>query len=216
MKKFNLSKRASTEIPVISDKSIQSNRENMNLSVEQQGVAEKNINLSLTVKNKDNTVPFNAQLNAARKNADTDPSITESHMDDKEVDFKSKDKKQVMDSQTRWAGLWAFSYRPKRGGQIGGNADFSRTLRRLCQNSGVLSAYFCAECPNQAGKHLRGNIGKLRLRHLADGDRVEDGDCTAAVRGNQILDTLGLLQIAVGHKAEVHNDVLCELFFAHA
>jgi hypothetical protein len=96
MKKFNLRKRASTD-SVISDKAIQENRENMGHSVSQQGFAEKNINLSLPVKNKDNTIPFNVQLNAARKNAESAPSITEYHMDDKEVDFSSKDKVQVMD-----------------------------------------------------------------------------------------------------------------------
>jgi len=96
MKKFNLRKRASAD-NVISEKAIQENRENMGHSVSQQGFAEKNINLSLPVKNKDNTVPFNVQLNAARKNAESAPSITEYHMDDKEVDFKSKDKVQVMD-----------------------------------------------------------------------------------------------------------------------
>lgn len=97
MKKFNLSKKASTENVVISEKSIQENREKMGISVNQQGVAEKNINLSLPVKNKDNTVPFNAQLEAERKNTETEPSITEASMDQKEVDFASKDKVQVMD-----------------------------------------------------------------------------------------------------------------------
>jgi len=97
MKKFNLRKQASAKSAVISDKAIQENREKMGHSVDQQGVAEKNINLSLPVKNKDNTVPFNVQLRAARKNSETEPSITEAEMDQKEVDFKSKDKKQVMD-----------------------------------------------------------------------------------------------------------------------
>jgi hypothetical protein len=96
MKKFNLRKRASAD-SVISDKAIQEIRENMGHSVSQQGFAEKNINLSLPVKNKDNTIPFNVQLNAARKNAESAPSITEYHMEDKEVDFNSKDKVQVMD-----------------------------------------------------------------------------------------------------------------------
>ena len=97
MKKFNLRKKASAESFVISDKSIQENREKMGLSVSQKGITEKNINLSLPIKNKDNTIPFNVQLNAARKNAEAEPSITESYMDKKEVDFNSKDKKQVMD-----------------------------------------------------------------------------------------------------------------------
>ena len=85
MKKFNLRKRASADSAVISDKAIQENREKMGHSVSQQGVAEKNINLSLPIKDKDNTVPFNVQLNTARKNAEAEPSITESDMDDKDV-----------------------------------------------------------------------------------------------------------------------------------
>ncbi len=96
MKKFNLKKIASSKDFVIGDKSLQENRENMNLSSNQQGVAEKNINLSLPVKNKDNTVPFNVQLEAERKN-ETELSITEASMDQKEADFSAKDKKQVMD-----------------------------------------------------------------------------------------------------------------------
>jgi len=91
------SEKLASKDPVIGDKSLQENRENMNLSNDQQGVVGKNINLSLTVKDKDNTVPFNVQLDKARKNAETEPAITEAHMDKKEVDFNSKDKKQVMD-----------------------------------------------------------------------------------------------------------------------
>ena len=97
MKKIDLIKKASAEDAIISDKAIQANRENMGISADQQGVVEKNINLSLPVKDKDNTVPFNVQLDAERKNVEAEPSITEASMDQKEVDFKSKDKKQVMD-----------------------------------------------------------------------------------------------------------------------
>ena len=96
-KTFNLKKMAAAGDYVISDKGIQANREKMGLSNDQQGVVGKNINLSLPVKNKDNTVPFNTQLDKERKNATAEPSITEDHMDKKEVDFKSKEKKQVMD-----------------------------------------------------------------------------------------------------------------------
>ena len=96
-KTFNLKKMAASGDYVISDKGIQANREKMGLSNDQQGVVGKNINLSLPVKNKDNTVPFNTQLDKERKNATVEPSITEDHMDKKEVDFKSKEKKQVMD-----------------------------------------------------------------------------------------------------------------------
>ena len=94
-KTFNLKKMAASGDYVISDKGIEENREKMGLSNNQQGVVNKNINLSLPVKNKDNTVPFNAQLDAERKNAEAEPAITEAHMDQKEVDFKSKDKIQV-------------------------------------------------------------------------------------------------------------------------
>lgn len=90
MKKFNLSKRASSGDYVISDKSIQKNREDMNLSNDQQSVIGKNINLSLPVKDKDNTIPFNKQLDAERKNVEAEPSIIESKMDDKEVTFGDK------------------------------------------------------------------------------------------------------------------------------
>ncbi len=90
MKKIKKTKKASAGDYVISDKGIQENREKMNLSNEQQKVVGKNINLSLPTKNKDNTIPFNAQLNASRKNIKAEPSITESHMDKKEVDFGDK------------------------------------------------------------------------------------------------------------------------------
>jgi hypothetical protein len=96
MKKFNLRKKASVEDFTISDKGLDKNRKDMNLSNDQQGVVNKNINLSLPTKGKDNTVPFNVQLEASRKNKTT-VAITEADMDDKIVDFKSTDKKQVMD-----------------------------------------------------------------------------------------------------------------------
>lgn len=96
MGKFNLRKRASAGDLIISDKGLDENRKEMNLSNDQQGVVQKNINLSLPTKNKDNTVPFNQQLASSRKN-ETKVEITEAGMDDKITDFKSKDKKQVMD-----------------------------------------------------------------------------------------------------------------------
>lgn len=96
MEKFNLRKRASAGDAIISDKGLDKNRKEMNLSNDQQGVVQKNINLSLPIKDKDNTVPFNQQLASARKE-ETKVAITEAGMDDKIIDFKSKDKKQVMD-----------------------------------------------------------------------------------------------------------------------
>ncbi len=89
-KTFNLKKMASAGDYVIGDKSIQENREKMGLSNDQQGVVGKNINLSLPVKNKDNTVPFNAQLDKERKNIEAEPSITEGSMNKKEVNFGDK------------------------------------------------------------------------------------------------------------------------------
>ncbi len=96
MKKFNLRKKASAGDYIIGDKGLDKNRKDMNLSNDQQGVVSKNINLSLPIKDKDNTVPFNVQLEASRKNK-TNVAITEADMDDKTVNFKSTDKKQVMD-----------------------------------------------------------------------------------------------------------------------
>lgn len=96
MKKFNLRKKANATDDTINDKRLDENRKGMNLSIEQQDAVSKNINLSIPTKDKDNTVPFNQQLNAARKN-ESEVAITEAGMDDKIVDFKSKDKKQVMD-----------------------------------------------------------------------------------------------------------------------
>jgi len=96
MKKFNLRKKASTGDFTISDKGLDKNRKNMNLSNDQQGVVGKNINLSLPTKDKDNTIPFNQQLETSRKNK-TDVKITEADMDDKIIDFNCKNKKQVMD-----------------------------------------------------------------------------------------------------------------------
>ena len=94
MVKFNL-KKIAQNIGII-NKQLDDNRSNVDTSNEKQGVVNKNINLSIPIKNKDNTVPFNIQLDAERKN-ETEFAILEAQMDDKIVDFKSKDKKQVMD-----------------------------------------------------------------------------------------------------------------------
>jgi len=84
MKKFNLKKQASKDVYTIADKTLEENRKNMSLSNDQQGVVGKNINLSLPIKGKDNTVPFNQQLEAVRKN-ETKVAIIEKEMDDKVV-----------------------------------------------------------------------------------------------------------------------------------
>ncbi|MHA1471005.1 MAG: hypothetical protein ACTSSP_10675 [Candidatus Asgardarchaeia archaeon] len=89
MEKFNLSKKASSSDYAINDKMLEDNRKSMGLSNESQGVVEKNINLSLPTKDKDNTVPLNQQLNAARKN-EAVVAITEADMDDKTVAFGEK------------------------------------------------------------------------------------------------------------------------------
>ena len=96
MTKFNLRKKFSATDTVIIDKSIYQNRKEMNLSNDYQGVVNKNINLSLPIKNKDNTVPFNQQLEASRQNK-TDITITEAFMNDNIVNFKDTNKKQIMD-----------------------------------------------------------------------------------------------------------------------
>jgi hypothetical protein len=96
MGKFNLKKQASVKDVTISEKRLAENRKNMNLSNEQQDVVSKNINLSLPVKDKDNTIPFNQQLEASRKNK-TVVAIIENDMSKEIIDFKSKNKKQVMD-----------------------------------------------------------------------------------------------------------------------
>ncbi len=64
----------------------------MNLSVEKQDIIHKNINLSMTVKNKDNTVPFNLQLDKSRKNKVSE-TITEAQLDNNQV----KEEKQITD-----------------------------------------------------------------------------------------------------------------------
>jgi len=94
MVKFNL-KKIAQNIGII-NKQLDDNRDKVDTSNEKQGIVNKNINLSMPVKNKDNTIPFNSQLDAERKN-ETEFSILEAQMDDKIVDFKSKDKKQVID-----------------------------------------------------------------------------------------------------------------------
>jgi hypothetical protein len=91
MRKFNLKKQAASKEFVITDKAIQENREDMNLCNKAQGVVDGNVNLSIPKKNKDNTVPFNVQLAAARKN-ETKFEITEAGMDDKTVSFGEKTK----------------------------------------------------------------------------------------------------------------------------
>ena len=93
-KKYNLKKKAS-DTESITDKTIEKNRNEMDISNEKLGTTEKNINLSLPIKNKDNTVPFNVQLNAARKNK-VESQIIEARMDDKEVAFGTQ-KDSMMD-----------------------------------------------------------------------------------------------------------------------
>ncbi len=93
-KKYNLKKKAS-DTESITDKTIKKNRNEMDISNEKLGTTEKNINLSLPIKNKDNTVPFNVQLDAARKNK-IERQIIEAKMDDKEVAFGTQ-KDSMMD-----------------------------------------------------------------------------------------------------------------------
>jgi hypothetical protein len=101
MKKFNFKKRASSEDYVIADKMLDKNRKDMNLSNNQQGVVNKNINLSLPIKEKDNTIPMDKQIGdtdvGLKRQDNTEFSITEAGMSKEEVDFQSKEKKQVTD-----------------------------------------------------------------------------------------------------------------------
>lgn len=99
MKKFNLRKKANAGDYTIGDKMLDKNRKDMNLSIEQQGVVEKNINLSLPTKDKDNTVPFNKQLDSSR-NKDTEKAITEANMSDKIV-FSGEKSEGVMPINVR-------------------------------------------------------------------------------------------------------------------
>jgi hypothetical protein len=89
MTSFNLKKQAN-KTPQILGKELCDQRKSMEMCVKEQGVVDKNINLSLPTKGKDNTVPFNKQLDAARKNDTKDPQITEASMDKKEVAFGGK------------------------------------------------------------------------------------------------------------------------------
>ena len=95
-KTFNLKKTAEKKIAVISEKSLEKNREFFNLSNEDQKVVGKNINLSIPKKEKDNTVPFNQQLESSRKNK-KNQMITESGMSDKIINFgdRIKSKSQI-------------------------------------------------------------------------------------------------------------------------
>jgi hypothetical protein len=102
MKAYNLKKTAKkNDAAVVSEKALAEQRSEMGLTVEKQGTTEKNINLSLPVKDKDNTKPFNAQLEAARKK-ETGQRITEAHMDKKEVSFgEQKDKPTDINAETQ-------------------------------------------------------------------------------------------------------------------
>jgi hypothetical protein len=89
MTHYNL-KKSAAKVPQILDKELKDNRQKMEMCTDAQGVVDKNINLSLPTKDKDNTVPFNKQLDAARKDSKEDPQITEASMDKKEVSFGEK------------------------------------------------------------------------------------------------------------------------------
>jgi len=86
MSKYNLKIKTAQQI---TDKEIEEQRNGMGLSNEAQGVTGKNINLSIPTKDKDNTIPFNAQLSASRKK-ETDFAIIEKSMNQKEVSFGEK------------------------------------------------------------------------------------------------------------------------------
>lgn len=89
MKPFNIKKAARNENLMINEKKLTDQRENMDMCVNAQGVDGKNINLSLPTKDKDNTVPFNVQLEASRKNL-KNQQITEADMADNEISFNEE------------------------------------------------------------------------------------------------------------------------------
>ena len=100
MKKFNLKNKLAA-IDTITDKQIEKNRNEMDISNDDQKVVEKNINLSIPVKNKDSLIPFNAQLEAVRKK-EQNQKILESKMDKKEVSFgEQKDDKTSINAETQ-------------------------------------------------------------------------------------------------------------------
>lgn len=86
MSKYNLKIKTAQQI---TDKAIEEQRNEMGLSNKAQGVVQKNINLSIPTKDKDNTIPLNAQLDAVRKN-ETSFAIIEKNMDNTEVSFGEK------------------------------------------------------------------------------------------------------------------------------
>lgn len=102
MKAFNLKKiAAKSEAATTHEKMLADQRKDMGQTVEKQGTPEKNINLSLPVKNKDNTVPFNVQLGETRKK-ETEFQITEASMNKKEVSFgEQKDKLTDINAKTK-------------------------------------------------------------------------------------------------------------------
>ncbi len=89
MKKYNLKKKVESEVYTINEKQLDKNTKDMGLSTNQQKVVEKNINLSLPIKDKDNTISFEKQLDAGRKN-ETKISITEASMNNKIVSVGDK------------------------------------------------------------------------------------------------------------------------------
>lgn len=88
MTKFNL-KTVKLGTSVINEKNMDKQRDDMNLSNEKQKSVDKNINFSISKKDIDNTVPFNVQLEAARKNKEGE-KIIESKMDKREISFGEK------------------------------------------------------------------------------------------------------------------------------
>lgn len=87
---FNFRKKMAQNM--ISEKSLEEQRENIESCTEDQKVVEKNMNLSIPIKNKDNTIPFNVQMESARTGEEE--AILESKSSSKEVSFgEQKDKK---------------------------------------------------------------------------------------------------------------------------
>lgn len=86
MSKYNFKVKTAQQI---TDKAIEENRIKMELCNKAQGTTQKNINLSIPKKDKDNTIPLNAQIEKTRKN-ETSFAITEKSMDKTQVSFGEK------------------------------------------------------------------------------------------------------------------------------
>ena len=74
------------------------------------------------------------------------------------------------------------------------------------------SAYFGSQFSDETGKHLRRDIGEVRLRHLTECYPVENLDCLGGLTGHHLGGLFGFLEFSVGHLAEKQDDILGQVF----